>query len=99
MAQQAEIQATRVVGRIREILGEVRDNPDDYDLTKAAVEIYSILMEGVKVCPRNYNSFEILCNCEDCTRSNCPLFLKESGQLAGSVLGSFEKLNHFLRRG
>ncbi len=89
MATQAEIQVVRAIGRIREILEEVRDCGHDLDLTKIAVELYSTTspLEGKVICPHNYNSFEILCSCEDCSRSGCQLFLKESGQLADSLLG------------
>lgn len=94
MTQQVEIHATRAIGRIREILAGVMFNPKPSDLVKTAVEIYSILMEGKKVCPYNHNSFEILCSCEDCSWSNCPLWLKESGMTANSVSEAFESLNH-----
>lgn len=95
MTQQAEIQTTRAIGRIRQILEEVRDCGNDMDLTKTAVEIYSIPFDDKRPCPHNYNdSFDIFCSCEDCTQSYCVLFLKESGQLAHAVAEAFESLNH-----
>ena len=46
---QAEIQAVRAVGKIRQILEEVRDCGSGMDLTKTAVEIYELSREDAEI--------------------------------------------------
>lgn len=80
------IRGTHDISRIKEMI-------DNYgfggDSLKLAVEIYSALMEDKRVCPYQAS---IICSEPDCNRTDCAIYLRESGELAHSVTEAYNNL-------
>ena len=70
MSKTAELEVTSQLNRVKDILEGSANFTKHQDTLKLAVEVYSVPMEGKRVCP--YNA-KILCGEVECT--TCPIQL------------------------